>query len=273
MSVSAITSNFGYLSTLALSGLGWFFYFVSVCFEQSLVFGTIGDPWWWLIYHAILIGGIAYAIMTNSVPTYRLAIVAFLSIALSRIFGELNVVYFANTAAALRATGLFFLVFGYIPLVFIFGSTEDSNVNKFVSGTKVTFGVPASGQPAAAPAPVPVQPPVASVAIPMSAAPAPAPVAPAPAPIPTYPSNATLSNDAPAPVAAPAAAPAGEYAYKAKALYSYEANPEDPNEISFSKGDVLDIMDNKGKWWQAKRTWPDGSVTKGIVPSNYLQII
>ncbi|KAF5375048.1 hypothetical protein D9758_000551 [Tetrapyrgos nigripes] len=65
------------------------------------------------------------------------------------------------------------------------------------------------------------------------------------------------------------AAAAETYSYKAKALYAYTASPDDPTEISFTKGEILDIVDKQGKWWQAKKS--DGSV--GIAPSNYLQII
>ncbi|XP_006454256.1 hypothetical protein AGABI2DRAFT_197139 [Agaricus bisporus var. bisporus H97] len=67
----------------------------------------------------------------------------------------------------------------------------------------------------------------------------------------------------------PQAPPADSFAYKARALYGYTANPDDPNEISFAKGEVLDIIDKNGKWWQAKKA--DGSV--GIAPSNYLSLI
>ncbi|KAG6811573.1 hypothetical protein H0H92_006822 [Tricholoma furcatifolium] len=48
------------------------------------------------------------------------------------------------------------------------------------------------------------------------------------------------------------------FSYKAKALYAYTASPDDPNEISFSKGEILDIMDKNGKWWQARKS--DGKV-------------
>lgn len=48
-----------------------------------------------------------------------------------------------------------------------------------------------------------------------------------------------------------------------------EANPDDPNELSFTKGQVLHVHERKGNWWQARQA--DGTV--GMIPSNYVSCL
>ncbi|KAI7897674.1 uncharacterized protein BX663DRAFT_444591, partial [Cokeromyces recurvatus] len=57
-----------------------------------------------------------------------------------------------------------------------------------------------------------------------------------------------------------------QYKEKVQSLHAYKANPEDPNELSFNKGEVLEIAERNGNWWQARKA--DGTV--GIIPSNYV---
>jgi SHO1 osmosensor len=37
-----------------------------------------------------------------------------------------------------------------------------------------------------------------------------------------------------------------------RAMYAYSASPDDPNEVSFAKGDMLDVIDGTGKWFQVR---------------------
>ncbi|KAJ7500999.1 hypothetical protein B0H11DRAFT_2275359 [Mycena galericulata] len=61
----------------------------------------------------------------------------------------------------------------------------------------------------------------------------------------------------------------GEGWIRARALHAYKGSRDDPNELSFLKGEILEIEDRAGKWWEAKKA--DG--TFGIVPSNYMVIL
>lgn len=98
---------------------------------------------------------------------------------------------------------------------------------------------------------------------------------PAPTPAPLQPQDTGASGPLGGPagsatnVAESVAGAGDQMPVRAKALYAYQASPDDPNEISFAKGEILEIIDKQGKWWQAKKT--DGSM--GIAPSNYLQIV
>ncbi|QPG77199.1 hypothetical protein FOA43_004606 [Brettanomyces nanus] len=63
--------------------------------------------------------------------------------------------------------------------------------------------------------------------------------------------------------------PDSDYPILVRALYDYNASPDDINEMSFKNGEVFKVKDTTGNWWQGKNT--NGDI--GMCPSNYLEVI
>ncbi|CAO3687840.1 unnamed protein product [Rhizopus stolonifer] len=60
-----------------------------------------------------------------------------------------------------------------------------------------------------------------------------------------------------------------EFPERVQAVHPYQADLEDPNELSFEKDEILEVAERKGNWWQARKH--TGAV--GIIPSNYFVAI
>jgi len=237
---SLIANNPFYLATLVLSLIGWI-----IAFAGTAAARLSGAPWFFIIFELFVILGIAAAIATDSVKYYRFAILTFLGVSLVFIIAAdvfsimiVNEPQAAQAYQAIAAGSIFLSIVTFV-WVFSFGSEEGSiivnsinalAINKVDGNTMHHRDFPPSG-----------------------------PIAMMPTSIQQ---DSQVNNTI-------AVSPNADYAYKAKALYDYQANPDDQNELSFAKGEILDIVDNKGKWWQAKKS--DGSI--GIAPSNYLQIV
>ncbi|KAI1318512.1 Transmembrane osmosensor [Mortierella claussenii] len=199
--------------------------------------------WVDIFYNLFLLLGTTLAVATQSVHNYRLVILTFIGGSLSLLFVcidvSINVRSDWNNAAAKYSAAGAGLIFQSLVLIFwviYFGAEDDSLAKRTIHGftiprTSVSHQVvsPQQQHQQALGSPQPDGQNLSSVVV----------------------------------------TPAQVYAYKARALYSYDASPEDRNELSFAKGEILDIVDNQGKWWQARKQ--DGSI--GIAPSNYLQLI
>lgn len=271
--ISHITGNPIILLSGVFALIGWFITFIASCIYQSLY-----GAWWIVIYELLLLGGIFFVLATDSLPEYRLVILTFLAVSISLLTSFIGtfVNSSASSAQAIAAGAIFMIIVQFL-WVLIFGSDESSAVNRSMHGLQMpsrptanhdfkngsiplgsSVGFAGSHHQGSFVSPLDYQQPTAQPMMMQTTTPMiNSPQVPH---MTTPPMQQSPSS--------PVQNTATDVIESVTALHAYQANPEDATELSFSKGEVLDVLDKKGNWWQARKK--DGTV--GIIPSNYFSV-
>ncbi|KAF2259397.1 high osmolarity signaling protein sho1 [Lojkania enalia] len=276
------------LATISISILAWI-----IAFVASIISDIRGDfpnfAWWTLVLMLFCILGVAVIVASDSERTYHVAIVGFLSAGLVHTTASVNSLVY-SPVAAFEAAAAGYILLSMIAIVWIFyyGSQPQARHRAFVDSYALHKEHPGSrssrqmsnnygARPETSVAAN--QPPQMYTSAQLNGFETSSPVSG----YPGGPAGATGRTSQPQfggiGGASQTQTPTNgveeqqeasvEYPYRAKAIYSYEANPDDANEISFQKHDILEVSDVSGRWWQAKK--PNGET--GIAPSNYLILL
>ncbi|ORE04658.1 hypothetical protein BCV72DRAFT_307120 [Rhizopus microsporus var. microsporus] len=227
LNVSHITKNPIVMVSAILAILGWLLMFIGAC-----MIGGAGVFWWIVVYELLLLSGILFSIYKQVFHHYQLAFLVFLSVSialLTQSVGSMLNRYYSGFQVA--GVGSIFLIVMQFFWIILFGSTTDSAVFQYIYATHIPRTFDTAKESKLALAAVQEEEYIST---------------PHPHPTPI------MTGQAPVNIFA-------------TALHPYQANPEDPNELSFVKGETLEILNRTGNWWQARKS--DGSI--GIVPSNY----
>lgn len=269
------------LATISIAALAWIISFFGSVFSHIQTPNFPLYTWWTVVFYFLAIVGIFVVIASDSTQTYHVAIVGYLGCGLILSTSSVNtLIYTNNGAREAAAAGFILLAMVTIVWIFYFGSAPSAVPRAYIdsfalakesnTSRQTMTGGYGIGRPETSTS---VQPPQMYTAQ-LNGLENPSPVGGMTSAMrnstvpPAFPS-------APAAKAGPSGAPGEEivppteYPYRAKAIYSYEANPDDANEISFSKHEILEVSDVSGRWWQARKE--NGQT--GIAPSNYLILL
>lgn len=298
MSMDNILGDPFALATISIATLAWFIAFVgSVIATAQHIPSPDTFPnysWFGIAFMLCAIIGVFVVIASDTTQTYHVAIVGYLACGLILTSSSVNsLIYSSNGAKEACAAGHILLSMVNIVWIFYFGSTPSAvprayldsfalhkdhrtsqggrgMTNSYGNGrpdTSISSNVPPQMYTSAQLGGFETSSPVAGFPGGADRSSQPRFTNGAAAP-PTTSNLGTSGALASEPTAGEVVAPT-EYPYRAKAIYSYEANPDDANEISFSKHEILEVSDVSGRWWQAKKENGD----TGIAPSNYLILL
>ncbi|KAI1475805.1 hypothetical protein K445DRAFT_74257 [Daldinia sp. EC12] len=284
MNMSNVIGDPFALATISIALLAWVISFISSIIGQ--IHATVRNPfppyaWFANVFMLPLTLGIFVVIASDSIQTYHVAIVGYIAVGLVATTSSVtSLVYSSEGAREAGAAGFILLSMVNIVWLFYFGSAPSAVPRAYIDSFALAKESPMSrqtmnggygGRPETSTS---VQPPQMYTSAQLNGFENPSPVG-------GFNGNATRNsggasgfpggiNKTPSPAQnEPEIAAPTEYPYRAKAIYSYEANPDDANEISFSKHEILEVSDVSGRWWQAKKE--NGET--GIAPSNYLILL
>ncbi|KUJ09864.1 putative high osmolarity signaling protein Sho1 [Mollisia scopiformis] len=296
MSMDNILGDPFALATVSIAMLAWFIAFVGSIIATAQHTDFPNYSWFAIAYMMCCIIGVFVVIASDTTQTYHVAIVGYLACGLVLTSSSVNsLIYSSNGAKEATAAGHILLSMVNIVWIFYFGSTPSAvprayldsfalhkdhrtsqggrgMTNSYTNGrpdTSISSNVPPQMYTSAQLGGFETSSPVAG--FPGGASTERNSSQPrftngaAAAPTSNLATSGPMSSE---PTAGEVVAPT-EYPYRAKAIYSYEANPDDANEISFSKHEILEVSDVSGRWWQAKKENGD----TGIAPSNYLILL
>ncbi|KAF8274282.1 hypothetical protein EI94DRAFT_1714039 [Lactarius quietus] len=291
-----ILTHYLFLFTSVFAVLAWFIAFVAqIVATADFGRGTVGTLWFAIWLQLFLIVGVIYTLASDSIAMHRLQIVTFGSVAITfAVIGVDQTIY--TQTASLDAVAAAWLILAIVDILWVlyFTSEEDSlslylfnslgtgglsppsrrrrtrtasmhNTASYGGGGGYSAaGIGSAGYdtklngsfaPGIGNNPLENIPPQSQRSVNSDVG----PVSPGPPP-----SALAADTSGPQGINSPLMSTPGNAGIGADT-----ASTDDPNEISFSKGEIMEIIDKNGKWWQARKE--DG--TLGIAPSNYLQII
>ncbi|KAL1918016.1 uncharacterized protein VTP21DRAFT_3282 [Calcarisporiella thermophila] len=260
---SRVIGNPFLLITICASALGFLLLFGATCAIGN------GLNWWLVFFELFLIAGIIFGIITGELQAYRFAVMGFLVYSVAMLSVSSAAMHSSSAAWSVMLAGNVVLLLVQFLWILVFGSEDESYIAHRVNAVPMSHPArhsrPRTSHLSHASQTV-ISPPASPfVANSLGRSTLGGSATALHSPPMSMHTVATGGN----PTDTVLLTPNAEYQHRAKAIYSYSANPDDPNEISFAKGEVLEISSIQGKWWSARKS--DGTV--GIAPSNYLQLV